>query len=101
MGYIHCMENASYKSVLGAIRSEVERLLREQPPHALGVELWRMLKSLKANSGPDALHGIYTRAAGLDPLGQPEELKEGILRIMVAARYQVDFRSRQPERDRS
>jgi hypothetical protein len=101
MDYFFLMDNANFNSVSGAIRSEVERLLMEQPPQALGVELWRMLKSLKANPGPETLHGIYNRAAGLNPLHQREELKEGILRIMVAARYQVDFRSIQAERDRS
>lgn len=95
------MNTSNYDSVNRAIRSEVQRLLIADPPRPVALELWRMLKPLKDSPGPATLHTIYHRAAGLNPLRLPEELKEGILRIMVAARYQVDFRSRQPERDRS
>jgi hypothetical protein len=91
----------NFDAVCGAIRTEVGRLLMKQPPHALAVELWGILKSLQAPPGPEMLREIYNRAVGLNPLDQPEAFRESILRIMVAARYQMDFRYRQQaERDR-
>lgn len=95
------MDNENFNSVCGAIRSEVERLLMEQPPQAVAVGLWDILKTLKSNASLQTLRGVYKRAAELNPLGQPETFKAGILRIMVAARYQVDFRTTPAYRCRS
>lgn len=95
------MEHANHRAACRAIRREAQWLLKQQPPQHLGLELWRMLKLLKSHPGSASLHAIYSRTAALKPLRFSEELKEGMLRIMVAARYQVDFRSKQPEGDRS
>jgi len=59
-----------------------------------------MLKLLNDRPHSLALTRVYERGASLKPLQLPEELKEGILRIMVAARYRVDFRGRKPRGDR-